>query len=205
MIHGHGQRMKCLWQRICLPAYSGDMNGIKDDLDLLLDSFIIFGSRNENVSLKLYGACSERRLSILKEKVRTAGMESRVTFYGFVSEKVLLESVRAASLLTIPKSDNLQNRGNFPSKLGVYLATGVPVLASDVGSISMYFRDGEDIYLVKSDDINAFAEKLDYIFSHEEESKEIGKRGKENGYRLFSCKYQSERIAGFLSDLRKNA
>ena len=185
-------------------AYSGDMNGIKDDIDLLLKSFFIFGARNQNVSLILFGACSEKRLSVLKEKVREAGMEDRITFYGFATEKVFLEYMHGASLLTIPKSDNLQNRGNFPSKLGVYLATGAPVLASDVGSLSKYFKDGEDIYLVEPDNVNAFAEKLEYIFAHEEEAKAVGKKGKENGYRMFSCKYQAGRIADFMSELKGN-
>ena len=55
-----------------------------------------------------------------------------------------------------------------------------PVVASNVGGITLQIADGEDGYLVEAEDIQGFADRIAEIIKHPDLAREMGKRAREN-------------------------
>ena len=84
--------------------------------------------------------------------------------------------------------------GGFPTKLGEYLLSGVPVVATKAGEISNFLEDGINSYLCEVDNWEDISEKLFYIHNHSFEAAKIGK----SGYQLAITKFN---ILTYLKDL----
>lgn len=56
---------------------------------------------------------------------------------------------------------------------------GTPVVASNVGGIPLQVKDGENGFLVESDDTQGFADRIIEILQNPDLAKEMGKKGKE--------------------------
>jgi len=55
-----------------------------------------------------------------------------------------------------------------------------PVVASNVGGITLQIADGEDGFLVEAEDIQGFADRIVEIIKHPDLAREMGKRAREN-------------------------
>jgi trehalose synthase len=54
-----------------------------------------------------------------------------------------------------------------------------PVVASNVGGISLQITDGENGYILDPFDYDGFAERIIYLLENPSKAEQIGKRGKE--------------------------
>ncbi len=109
-----------------------------------------------------------------------------------------------AEILALARPDNIQAKGGFPTKLGEYLATGNPVVITDVGEHTEYLTDGESAYISNPDNPTHFAEKLlqaskDLIISNK-----IGLNGKKIATQFFNNQIQSEKLYHFLNSKTNN-
>ena len=92
-------------------------------LDLLLGAFK--KSKDPNIELLICGHGSSLKLKLaLKE-------DSRISFFGLVSEPKLREIYQSADIFVNPRPSNItDNNMNFPSKLLEYLSYGKPVIST---------------------------------------------------------------------------
>jgi colanic acid/amylovoran biosynthesis glycosyltransferase len=99
--------------------------------------------------------------SNLKELARTLGLESRVSFAGFVRHEDLHEELNRAHIFCHP-SQTLQNgdKEGIPGTIVEAMATGLPVVTTRHAGIPEMVRDGEDGFVVGERDIPALAEAL---------------------------------------------
>ena len=56
--------------------------------------------------------------------------------------------MRTAGAFALPREDALFSRAGFATKLGEYLASGRPVIASATGDVELYLKDDVDAFLV---------------------------------------------------------
>jgi glycosyltransferase involved in cell wall biosynthesis len=72
--------------------------------------------------------------------------------------------LQAADLLILPNTstDRMSNLYTSPLKLFEYMASKVPIIASNIPSIREVLIDGVNSYLVKPDDAELLAEKIKY-------------------------------------------
>jgi glycosyltransferase involved in cell wall biosynthesis len=59
------------------------------------------------------------------------------------------------------------------------MAVGIPVVASEVGSMAELIRDGESGFLIPAADAVALAERLAHIFQDPAGARDMGTRGRE--------------------------
>jgi glycosyltransferase involved in cell wall biosynthesis len=107
-----------------------------------------------------------------------------------------------AAVLALARPTSLQAQYGFPTKLGEYLATGRPVVVTDVGEIGKFLRDGENAYIVQPNNAEAFAAKLDYVLANYETAKRVGSKGKETAIVNFDCHTHGKRIVDFIRTLK---
>jgi glycosyltransferase involved in cell wall biosynthesis len=155
-------------------AYCGaDKSGRKDGIDVLVKAFKIVKSKLPKLKLYIIGIVHPD----IKELVKSLNISEDVIFTGLVTRDDIPILLSNAKALCLARPNNLQAEGGFPTKLGEYLATGRPVVVTDVGEITDYLTDGRDVFIAKPNDANNFAEKLLYVFENYEEALLIGTEG----------------------------
>jgi glycosyltransferase involved in cell wall biosynthesis len=67
-----------------------------------------------------------------------------------------------------------------------YMACGLPVVCSEGGGTNEFVRHGETGFLVPPGDVQALADRLQWIYEHREPAKAVGLRGAEMVRREYS-------------------
>ena len=100
--------------------------------------------------------------------------------------------------LLIPLRPTIQDEARFPHKIGEYLASGNPVIATNYGEIKYYFEDKKNMLIADDYDIKKFAAKMKYVLEFPNEAKVIGLKGKEVALENFNYKTFGAKIDNFL-------
>ena len=108
-----------------------------------------------------------------------------------------------AKALLIPLRPTLQDAARFPHKIGEYVATANPMIATNYGEVAHYFQDGENALIADSYDVVAFAAKMQYVIDHPEAAQQIGKKGKALGLKEFNYLNYGSKIKTFLEQLQE--
>jgi glycosyltransferase involved in cell wall biosynthesis len=94
-----------------------------------------------------------------------------VTFLGFHPYRELADNQSASDLLVLPNSGKTDISAKYtsPLKLFTYMASGKPIVASDLPSLREVLSE-KNAFLVKPDDPEAFAEGIRYALAHPDEA-----------------------------------
>ncbi len=168
--------------------YCGTLEKEQNGIDILIDAFKIIAKKYQNIDLKLFGFCSNQRLTELRTTTELYGLKDRVTIQVGIKRPQLIRYMKGAKILALAKPDHEQAGSSFPSKLGEYLATGVPIVTTNVGEISRYLTNEANVFFAKSPSAVDFASKLIYVLEHYKEAKIVSNNGlmfvKEYDYRV---------------------
>jgi glycosyltransferase involved in cell wall biosynthesis len=84
------------------------------------------------------------------------------------------------------RTNSAYANAGLPFKLGEYLATGKPVIASDVDDLSIYLRNREDAFLVNPGDINALEQAMEYCIDNYPAAVKVGRSGMAKCQKFFN-------------------
>jgi glycosyltransferase involved in cell wall biosynthesis len=169
----------------------------KDGVDILIEAFSIIIPKHPDIFLYIIGEYNKYRV----QQVEKLHLSGRVVFIGNVHRDNIPEYLFNAKLLVLARPNNKQAQGAFPSKLGEYLATANPVVATKVGEIPLYLKDNWNAFLAEPGNVQSFAEKMDYVLSNPGIAKKIGTRGRELAENEFDYKKQGIKLQEFLTKL----
>ena len=180
-------------------AYVGGNGGFKRDG--LLDSVIAF-----NIFHKKYNRCkfyiigpldkSSRIFLELEEYIFNNNLEVYVLFLGAKSTNEIPGYLQnALGLIMTPPRDFVS--GGFPTKLGEYLASGTPVITTNVSEICNYLND-KNSFLVKPGDTNGIYLKMITIIENQDLAKSVGKNGQITAESIFGAKNYIKKLEYFL-------
>jgi glycosyltransferase involved in cell wall biosynthesis len=146
-----------------------------------------------DAKLLIVGAGPER--DVLVRQVRELGLENRVIFLGFISKTDLIAYYHSADVFVLPSI----NRAGKTEGLGVVLleamASGCPVIGSNVGGIPDIIVDGENGFLVPEQDPAALAEKIIQILSNDDLTDQFRKSGYETVQTRFTWEIISKKFS----------
>ena len=134
-----------------------------------------------------------------------AEKDDRITYFGKVDRKILLEHQKMAHLLISVKSSE-EDHANyaFPSKILEYMASGTAVASTTVGGIPKEYFDY--IYPIEGNNIGDIKRSIETIFALDEtEINEKGKKSFEYAIEEKNYKKQTKRIVDFLADILKKS
>lgn len=129
------------------------------------------------------------------------GIRSFVDLLGMVSMEKVTDLQHYAALSIIYKSENLQAKYCFPTKLGEMLVSGVPVIATSVGEANYYLKDRANAYVVKPFDVDELVNTMTHVLTNNEEGKRIGAKGRELALDSFSPVNHGKKMAAFFESL----
>ena len=186
-------------------AYCGIVSKYKDGVDTLLKAFCAFHQSYPDYKLYVIGRFESPRIQReLEHLAASLFIENHVVFTGQVLPEKMPALLSNAQALVLARPNNVQSKYGFPTKLGEYLATGNPVIVTDVGEIGTFLKDRDNAVVIPPDDVNSFAFGLSWVVTHPDEAARIGERGRELAQTAFSYKTQSEKVLNIMKRTSDN-
>jgi glycosyltransferase involved in cell wall biosynthesis len=182
-------------------GYFGSLTFDRDSVDVLIKAFARISSSYPEVFLVLGGFCSEKQKKEIVDLIQELKVKSKVKVLDHLTREEVTKYITSADILVMVRSKNLESEASYPSKLTEFLATGRPVVSVNVGEISDYLSDGVNAFLVEPGDVNAMANKLQFIINNYPKAEQVGKKGKALAEGVFNYSYQSKRMIDFINSL----
>ena len=162
-------------------AYSGKLNRGKG-LEMLLQVWARLAAQRPDTHLVLVGSGGGQYLSCedaLREFVRARGLESRVTFTGYV--QTVHEYVQAADAFVFPSESEALGLALLEA-----LACRIPALASDIPGVTDIVQDGRNGRLVPAKNEQAWLETMCWVLDHPEQAHDLAAQGRRTVLERFS-------------------
>ncbi|QWV95869.1 glycosyltransferase family 4 protein [Geomonas nitrogeniifigens] len=144
----------------------------KDGIELLLEAFEKVHQKKGNCQLMLCGTGG----SVENYQARIAANPA-IRYVGYLDDAEFYRFLQGADVLCVTRTGSTYANAGFPFKLGEYLATGNPVIVSDVGDVRRYLSHMEDAIIVEPGNAVAIAGALEYCLDHPETAAKIGQSG----------------------------
>lgn len=177
-------------------AYSGTF-GNKDGIPSLISAFNLLSKIHSDAELHMSGIGNNAG-TIVKN-----AFNNRIKYFGFLKEDDYYKFIDDANALCMTRTNSAYSNAGFPFKLGEYLASGNPVIATDVSDVSMYLENKKDVLLIKPDDINELFLAMKFLIENREEGIIIGKSGQKKCKMYFNPILNGEKLFKFLQSLDK--
>lgn len=181
-------------------VYMGNMELSKDNVDNILYAVSILRDDGYDFHLYLYGKPSVKDKKVLESIIEQKNMQDYVSF-GFVQFDDVPKILSQADILVSSQPVTVRASGGFPTKLGEYLMSGTPVLLTDVGETSHYFKNGEHLYFAKPESPIDFADKLKLIINNYETALTVASNGKRCIENFYSHSAAGMKMHNFLTTL----
>ncbi|MBJ6749793.1 glycosyltransferase family 4 protein [Geomonas anaerohicana] len=152
----------------------------KDGVEQLLDAFEKVQEKKGNCTLMLCGTGASVKLYQPRIAANPA-----IQYIGYLEDRAFYRFLLGADVLCVTRTGSTYANAGFPFKLGEYLATGNPVIVSDVGDVRRYLSHMEDAIIVEPGNVSAIAGALEYCLDHPETAAKIGRSGADKCKRYF--------------------
>jgi len=173
-------------------GYSGHLYPWKG-VDLLLDALAELPGVG---AIIVGGHPGESDLPRLRDRADRLGLAGRVTFTGMVRPHEVAARLDAADVLVLPNpATAVSERYTSPLKLFEYLATGRPIVASDLPAFREVLRHGENALLFEAGSRSALAAAIRTVIEDGRLAESIA-RGAFEAARAYSWDARAERLDG---------
>ena len=129
----------------------GGTFGDKDKVEVLLEAFEILCARGRDLRLALTGRGSPERMEAVRRRVEAMACRDRIDWLGYLEAGEYYRRLGEFDILCMTRGSSAFAQAGFPFKLGEYLATGRPVVASRVSDVTEYLTDRRDAILIEPD------------------------------------------------------
>jgi len=134
----------------------------------------------------------------LRELTNKANLNGVVFFLGPLSQEEIGRKLQEAQIFLLPSVAEA-----LPVVLMEAQASGLPIVATNVGSIDELVIDGKSGFLVPDKNANALAEKIDYLIEHPEIWPQMGRSGRDYVEKHFAITLLNQRLVKIYQDLIK--
>lgn len=169
--------------------YAGTF-GEKEGLEYLVNAFVLAHNKFKNkIRMLFLGSCKIERI---KEIKRLIPENIPISFLGRVSDEEYTEQLINADILCMTRNNTEFSNYGFPYKLGEYLATGNPVIATDVSEVGLFLINKKNAILIPSENETELLNAIIFCIENHTQALEIGWAGREVCDRYFNPKKNSK-------------
>ncbi len=173
-------------------AYSGSF-GRKDGVEYLIEAFNQIQYKYDNVRLILIGTP--------KKGFTNKKISKDIEITGYLNDDDYQAKLSNADILCMTRIDSKFAQAGFPFKLGEYLATAQPVVATDVSDVSLYLDHLQDIILAKPSDTKSLVDSIELLIKSPEKRKVIGENGRKKCEKYFNPEINSKMLFDFMKTI----
>lgn len=165
---------------------------------LILQAFRIVVEKYANIKLVLVLFGRKDDLQEVRNLVAELHVDKNVIFMSQISQ-CELEHLYASSLgLLMPLNpDNMQDVARFSQKIAEYLASGRPIITSNVGEIPYYFVHNKNAKIAAYTS-ESYAEQMLELINDRVLATEIGRKGYETGKNSFEYSKNGNKLKQFI-------
>ena len=180
--------------------YCGSIS-YREVIDFIIDAYSSI-SDDENVKLyMIVSGESREETSRFQDEINSRFKTQPIRLFCNIPYEQLIQLYTNAISLLIPLRNTEQDAARFPHKIGEYLASGNPVITTNIGEIQTYFEDGKTALVASEYNVQAFANKMKYVLDNPEKAKEIGLNGHKMGLASFDYKMLGQEMLEFTTNL----
>ena len=153
--------------------YAGVLSPLKG-VHHLINAFALVANDFSQARLFITGREQNRTYAAgLVEQVHSLRLNGRIRFRGVMPQAELVLEMRNACVLVLPSASEGLGRVLLEA-----MATGIPVIGSDVGGIPELVQEGINGFLVPPGDEKALAEKIRWVLENPEQARAMGCHGR---------------------------
>lgn len=161
--------------------YFGHLQRLKG-VDILIQAIAKLRSELPNIKLHFVGGGNSRYYALLAKK---EGVEKHVIFHGWAKQSMVASYYKSADICVFPSRHE-----GFGIVILEAMASGMPVIASDIPSFREIISDGIDGRLFKSEDADALSKAVIALYRDPHLRKELSRNAFEK-----ATEYSWENIA----------
>jgi glycosyltransferase involved in cell wall biosynthesis len=169
--------------------YMGSFSNEKDGIDVLLQAFALLVNDYDDLTLELAGG-NHADKGMQEELIKKMNIQDKVKYVGMLNRDEIPSFLKEATMLVLARPNSKQAEGGFPTKLGEYLASGIPVCCTRVGEIPNYLKDKETVYFAEPGSISSFMKAMKFVIDNPELAKEVGINGRDLSKNAFGADKQ---------------
>ncbi len=154
----------------------------------------------ETRGLIVGGRPGDADFSRVRELVRELGLDERVTVTGLVPRADVPERLASADVLVLPTVATPSARYTSPLKLFEYMASGRPIVASDLEPIREVLTDGQNARLVPPGEPAALATAVRDLLADPAQAEQLARTAFEQAS-SYSWSRRADRIEQLLNDV----
>ncbi len=124
--------------------------------------------------------------------IETDSVHGSVVWLGTVPRETLLGLYQQARALLLPLAEEPNSKARFTTKLGEYLASGTPVVATALGELCRFARDADTAFLAAPGSADGFGQRIVDVLSDPPAAREVGLRGRQLAVAEFDYRRHGE-------------
>lgn len=141
----------------------------------LIKSISMIKKEKKEINLHIVGPYLDiEYFEKLKKLVKELNIEDSVYFMGHLFGNKLFQEYSESQVFVLPSHDE-----SNPFVLIEAMASGIPVVATEVGGIPYLIKEGENGFLVKDNDVENLSKKIIYLLDHRDAWNKISMRNRE--------------------------
>lgn len=156
---------------------------------------------DKSINLIIIASGDKNKIDCLKKRIILSSNESKISILSNINFEDLVSYYKSAKGLLIPLMDGEKDKARFPHKISEYAAAGRPIVTTNFGEISNYFKDNINALIADEFDIVKFSEKINYLIAHPEKGDEIGRNSRKLGEKYFNYKTYINSMNEFINKL----
>jgi glycosyltransferase involved in cell wall biosynthesis len=163
------------------------------DIELLLKAFSQITGKYPEARLVLVG--DGPQYSAMTKLAKEINIEKSVRFTGFLPHTEIFEIMGSADIAIAPYKD-MKNEYflGSPMKLFEYMASGLAVIATNLGQITEVIRSGENGLLVEAGNVNVLYNAIDLLIRNPDLRMSLGERARTDAVEYYSWEKYINRL-----------
>jgi glycosyltransferase involved in cell wall biosynthesis len=153
--------------------------GYVDEIEFVLDAVDAVREQCPDLRIRFSGwEITEVARSGLQDRLRAHVASGSAIVEGLMSRERLLDAYRDCAALLLPMKDEPRSLARCPTKLGEYLASGRPVVATGIGELGLLLSDGKNAFLTEPGNVRSFADAVLTVLRDPEHACAVGRDGR---------------------------
>jgi glycosyltransferase involved in cell wall biosynthesis len=136
---------------------------------------------------------------------RQDGCDDRVRLAGYLSRNDLLDLYQQAYALLIPLFDDVRSKARFPTKTAEYMASGRPIVTTNVGEMARLLTDGETAFVSPVGNAEEYGLSICAVLADNELARKVGAAGRRFAQENFQYTVHGPRLVDAFDDVRRQA
>lgn len=185
--------------------HSGTLHQQKDGILGMIEAFAM-ARRRLKIPIKyiLTGSIdASPQATEIRKLIDKYNIRESIEFVGYLNRNQVKEYLRKAALVISNRPKSKQDYYGFSTKVGEYLASGTPLIATNWGEAVNWLNDSESAYIIEPENTEVLADAIVHVFNNPEEAKRVGKAGQEVCEKCFDYRNWSEPLVNFMNQLGK--